>query len=212
MKVDIGPYNRWIGPYQIADLLKCRWIDDDRAHNIGTWLHEKTPLSAICNWIDSKKKRKIKIHIDNYDIWSADYTLALIIHPVLVKLKERQNGAGHVDDEDVPEELRSTSAPELTEEEKNTGHTDANYFKRWNYVLGEMIHAFECTIDEDWEDQFHTGEFDHQWIKIEGTDLTEMVKGPNDTHKWDQEAEKKAWDRRKNGLRLFAKYYHSLWD
>jgi len=40
----------------------------------------------------------------------------------------------------------------------------------------------------------------------------EMKRGPNDTWKVDHEAMKAAWDRRKNGLRLFGKYYHGLWD
>jgi hypothetical protein len=35
-----------------------------------------------------KATRKIKVHIDNFDCWNLDDTLALIIHPALVRFKE----------------------------------------------------------------------------------------------------------------------------
>ncbi len=40
-----------------------------------------------------------------------DYTLSHIVVPMLKQLKETKHGAPFVDDEDVPEELKSTSAP-----------------------------------------------------------------------------------------------------
>jgi hypothetical protein len=84
------------------------------------------------------ENRKIDIRIDRYDVWSMDATLAMIIHPMLVMLKEVNHGTGLIDDEDVPEELRSTSVP-LKENEFDT---DDNFFARWDYVMDEMIWAF----------------------------------------------------------------------
>ena len=55
-------------------------------------------------------ERKIVIHIDDYDTWSMDHTLAPIIAPMLKQLKATKHGAPFVDDEDVPEHLRSTNA------------------------------------------------------------------------------------------------------
>jgi len=55
------------------------------------------------------KQRKISVQIDPWDTWSADHTLALIIAPVLQKMKDDKQGAPHVDDADVPEHLRSTA-------------------------------------------------------------------------------------------------------
>jgi hypothetical protein len=107
-----------------------------------------------------------------------DNTLALIILPMLRQLKDSKYGAPNVDDEDVPENLRSTSAPPKI----NKWDIDANHFKRWDYLLDEMIYAFECEVDPEWEDQFR-----------------------RDDHT-------KARERRINALRLFGKYYHSLWD
>ena len=52
-----------------------------------------------------RTNRKIEIRIDKYDVWGLDHTLALIIHPALVLLKEQKHGDPQVDDEDVPEEV-----------------------------------------------------------------------------------------------------------
>jgi hypothetical protein len=74
MKVNIGPYKGWTGPYQIADKIFF-WLDqhgiyddddprlkrwDYKAHDkLGNWL-ASTWVSDFCNWFDNKKKRKVK--------------------------------------------------------------------------------------------------------------------------------------------------------
>lgn len=223
MKIKIGPYTEWIGPYQIAEKLLF-WLDkyeDRRVHKFGKFLagpNNDSWLHKVCSWIESKKSRTVNIKIDKYDTWSMDHTLAMIIVPMLKQLKATQHGAPHVDDEDVPEELRSTCAPELTEEQKNCGGTDDNYFKRWEWVLDEMIWAFEQKIDDDADSQFWSGKSDIQWIPSEekdkyGDPLTyEMKRGPNDTRVFDKEGYEQWAKRKQNGFRLFGKYYEGLWD
>jgi hypothetical protein len=172
---------------------------------------------TVCRLVNKIKKRffkrKVVVHIDGYDIWSLDHTLALIILPSLKAVRDYKSGIPYVDDEDVPVGLRSTSAPELTEEDMSFGRVDANLENRWKYVLNEMIHAFECTLDEDWDDQFHKGNIDHKLVEevVGDNKLYRVERGPDHTHTFDIEAYKKAWARRMNGLRLFAKYYHALW-
>jgi len=157
---------------------------------------------------DISKERKIEVRIDNYDVWGLDHTLAYIIHPALLRLKEVKQGAPQVDDADVPEYLRSTSAPA----KENEWDTDDNFFERWDWVLDEMIWAFG-QINEDWEDQFHSGEHDILWEPVEGKeDLVEMKTGPKDTHVFDREGYEKHFERIKNGIQLFGKYYFALWD
>lgn len=227
MKVYIGPYTKWLGPYQLAEKIlfwKDKYHTDyataekhsEQIHALGKWLsgtdEKPSLLLRFCEWIQSKKKRKVDIYIDNYDCWSADTTLAMIIHPVLVKLKENKHGAPHVDDKDVPIELRSTSAPALTEEQKNCGTTDENWFKRWDYVLNEMIWTFEQHADPDWESQYNSGEIDFKSVKLEGSELYQLETGPNHTFKSDRKGINKHRARMKNGRRLFAKYYESFWD
>jgi hypothetical protein len=159
-------------------------------------------------WIDNLE-RKIKVRVDYYDVWSADHTLALIIHPVLLKLKEVKHGSPFVDNEDVPEHLRSIQVSER----ENKWDVDENYEARWNWVLDEMIWAFEqCTKEDNGEDQFYSGEVDLLFVKDEETGLSRVIDGPKSTFKIDSEGEKAHYARIKNGHRLFGKYYFGLWD
>ena len=245
MKVKIGKYKSWFGPYQLAEKIMF-WVPKekdeygiprtaDRVHKFGEWLahgsvrpepavgdvvewgedRPTTLISKFLSWIDSKKKRKISVHIDPWDTWNMETTLGYIVRPMLKQLRDKKHGAPWVDDEDVPEELRSTSARELTQDEKDTGHTDENHFKRWDWVMDEMIFAFESLqggANEDWEDQFTTGEYDYRFKKINEDGTSQMVHGPNHTAVTDWDARKAYAERVSNGFRLFGKYYQSLWD
>ena len=209
MKINIGPYKYWFGPYQLCALLKYVGVSESGRDNIA----EKISAKPF-DWFDKKfKKRKIIIRIDDYDTWSADHTLSLIIHPLLVKLKNEKGGAPYIDDEDAPENLRSTSA----KPKENEWDTDEFHFDRWDYVLDEMIFAFEKSIDNSWEEEFYSGKSDTEWkcINEDETDpekrLYEAVCGPNDTFKVDHDGIKKIQIRMQNGYRLFGKYYSHLW-
>lgn len=142
MKVKIGPYLNWIGPYQIGNLLKYFGVSQDTCHIYGEKLSNIPYLMNICEWIDERRKRKIKIKIDSYDIWNLDDTLSLIVVPLLRELKRLQHGAPSVDDEDVPDELKRNLSDSNLE-------VDSNWFKRWDYIIDEMIFAFEKVIEDD---------------------------------------------------------------
>lgn len=244
MKIKIGPYTNWFGPYQLAETL-CFWVkkvpdeygfprNPDWVHSFGEWLahgsirperkvgevyswDEERPTTWLYDfllWIDGKKKRKISIRIDRHDTWSMDHTLALIIVPMLKQLRATKHGSPFIDVEDVPEHLRpNPNRIKLSEDGKKVEHWDSDntVHLRWDWVLDEMIYAFDCATDDDWDSQFHTGDHDIQWEKMEDGN-SRMIHGSKDTFKTDKEAMKAAWDRRNNGRRLFAKYYHNLWD
>lgn len=164
--------------------------------------------SYTVNPIFARMKRKIKVKIHDYDVWGLDNTLAHIILPALKLLEEKKHGVPFTDREDAPADaIYDDDNPD--NDEYNSGYAP----KRWEYIIGEMMHAFECELNEDWEDQFHTGKIDMRWKKDdENSKFSTMYHGPNHTHVFNREEFDKAWDRRKNGLRLFAKYYHNLWD
>jgi hypothetical protein len=182
MKVYIGPYRDWIGPYQLADLLQHVGVSEDKCHEIGRWL-SKTWVDTACNWVHSKKKRKIKVRIDGYDIWSMDHTLGMIILPMLKLIRADNHGAGMIADDDVPEELKSTSAPPREHEHD----TDDFVFDRWNYALDQMIFSFESTQDDNvWEDKYFVNGFDREGYMAQQAIIA-------------------------NGFRLFGKYFQALW-
>lgn len=206
MNIYIGPYKNWVGPYQISDFLFKRVLGEDRAHKIGEWLAEKTPLEKICQAIYEKFDRKVKIKIHKYDTWNMDSTLALIVLPMLKQLQATKHGSALVDDEDVPEELRSTSAPP----KKNDWDTDDNLHRRWDWVMDQMIWSFE-QLNQDWEAQFHTGTSDFKFVS-RGDGTSEMVRGDKHNAHFDNDGYLAHSKRIDVGLRLFGKYYRGLWD
>ena len=239
MKVKIGKYTSWFGPYQLAETL-CFWAKDvedeygmkskpDWVHNFGEWLahgsvepepevgdvrswdreRHDTMLSKFLTWVHSKKQRKIQVHIDKYDTWGMDHTLAYIVLPMLKQLKATKHGAPQVDIDDVPKHLKPTKKA-LAAYNKD-GTTDEQFFERWDWVMSEMIFAFDSKVNDGWEDQFETGTSDIQWKTLEGG-MSEMIRGPNDTKVYDWEARKVYEARISNGFRLFGKYYQNLWD
>ena len=152
--------------------------------------------------------RKNEVKIEYHDTWSADWTIAQIAAPLLVQLQETKHGAPFVDDEDVPEELRSTScAPK-----ENEWDTDANWFKRWDYVLDEIIFAMQ-EVANDNENEPNMYEKIGDIVTEENPDGTftvvssgvkrieEMVDVNTQYH-----------ERVRNGCVLFGKYFMNLWS
>lgn len=185
MKVHIGPYKNWIGPWQIACAVffwvpkhienDARW--DVRLRDRFFDFLDDSFVRGICDWVHEQRKRKVVIKLDPYDTWSADYTLALIILPVLKQLRATKHGSAMVDDKDVPKHLRSTNAPP----KEHSFGVDENLHARWDWALDEMIWTFEQLTDPEDKDLFG-----------------------DETKKRDKRIE--------NGLRLFGKYYRGLWD
>jgi len=214
MKVNIGPYT--------SDLVTFRNLERKyeayRAKKLGIPFFEYEPVTkvdtAVENTVDflerlvlpvnrfwNSRKRKISVKVHDYDVWGADHTLALIIVPVLKKLKDEKHGSPHVDLEDVSDGICSIH-------------------ERWAWVLDEMIWAFEQHCDENWESQYvyNADQLDIlPSTKIEGTSYYTMniskQKDPSKPpYRRDEEAIKKHRERMINGRMLFAKYYEDLWD
>lgn len=200
MKVDIGPYLDYLGPYQLAQkILFFMDKESDRVHAFGAFL-DKPWLADFLQKRYDKRKRRIVVKIDKYDTWSADSTLAYIIHPLLVQLKEQSHGYFFVDDEDVPDELKSTSAP--PDEEHESGW-DSLAQARCTYALDQMIYSFS-RYNDDWESKF----FEHP--KESTADRDDIMARVAEI-KYDEEGLTKERAKIHNGIRLFGKYYNHLW-
>jgi hypothetical protein len=204
MKVKLGPYLDYWGPYQLAELLQKVGVSEDRCHNIGTWLSDHTPLGRVCQWLYDRRQRQISVQIDRWDTWSMDHTLSHIILPMLRQLQATKHGAPFVDDQDVPagQGLRSTEAPPKA----NEWDTDENHFKRWDWVLNEEIWAFEqiATYKDDGMDFYN---FDAHnglapWDEGYDSSLTQ----------YDRKGHEAYQARLTHALHLFGKYFRAHWD
>jgi len=221
MKVYISGYrDHWLSPYTILEkVFFWREIDYDEPV-IERWSNRLNPLCiAAQKFLDFVHPKINYVKIDRWDTWSMDHTLAHIILPMLKQLKEKQQGAGFVDDQDVPEGIGLRSTEALPKE--NEWDTDSNHFARWEWVMNEMIFAFECKIDDSWEDAFRQGEIDMLWVPVDvhGNEVPkgehkyyQMKDGPKNTYKCDYDGMKVVQNRIDNGFRLFGKYYQNLWD
>jgi hypothetical protein len=102
---------------------------------------------------------------------------------MLKQLKATKHGSPAVADKDVPKHLRSTVKPA-----KQDYETDGLWHERWDWVMDEMIWAFEQIVDDSNEGRY----FEDGTLDVEG---------------W------KAYNKRiDNGTRLFGVYYRGLWD
>ena len=218
MKVKIGKYLNWVGPYQIVDKLffwhekypgdnlAKRW--DYRLHDkIGPWL-ANTWVAPVCEWIHNKRKRTVKIKIHNYDVWNMSETLASIIIPMLKTLKEQKHGYPWSDHEDGPWYYRFQDY----KGEHNWDEKGSYSHGRWDWIMDEMIWTFEQIHDENSDDKYwlERGEIDWDAGEFDENNCKPIIWKKESRIDWD--GLQKHHDAMKNGLRLFGKYYENLWD
>jgi hypothetical protein len=217
MKVYIGPYHHWFAPFRWSKTLLRKWYGVD-GPRINLETYDKVNaiarkrfkwLRTIEEWVDARYKRKVQVRVDSYDTWGMDATLALIVLPMLKQLKATKQGSPSVDDSDVPDELKSTNAsPPMTAEQLAMGETDNNFHKRWEWVLNEMISAFEQIVNQDSDSEFYSDVDPAKPRDESGISFEEGMK----RGKFDMEGYT-AWQNRKTrGLTLFGKYFEGLWD
>lgn len=233
MKVYIGPYKKYYGVHAIVEAiffwqerfpsaeLESRW-DYVLSYKISDYLSDTWVSTFLQKINDLLPERKIKIKIHKYDSWNLDGTLAPIILPMLKQLRATKHGSGFIEMEDVPEYMRTTSTQNYdaqsvfefykmdSEQEENTKYS---VHHRYEWVLDEMIWAFEqFQPDVDWEDQY--------WITQPEMDFAERPEDEGASvipvrwkvqGKCDWVGRQAHQDRISNGLRLFGKYYQSLW-
>ena len=221
MKVWTSKYrSHWLSPYTILKRV-CFWEknDDvfyDHCNNhkaiYGRWVKILNPIcEALQKFLDKIHPRIEYVKIDYWDCWSLDHTLADIILPALKQLRNTKHGSPFVDDEDVPPHLQSEAYKKRKKKLNKRGfgnevHSiddeDSTLHDRWDWVLSEMIWAFEQKVDDESENKFwdHSGDRGMPW--------SEDYIPP----KCDWSGLKAHQERKSNGFRLFGKYYEALWD
>jgi hypothetical protein len=145
-------------------------------------------------------ERSVTVLIHDYDTWSLDHSLGLVALPMLKQLKKTKHGSPLVDLEDCPPHLafegkatHEHNQLDLFASEEHDNLVWENMHAKWDWVLDEMIFAFEhiCGDNEDWDSGLWKIDVD-EWPRPR----LRITTG----------------DRIQNGLRLFGKYYRGLWD
>ena len=136
----------------------------------------------------ARKNRAFHVRIDNHDVWNLDSTLANIIHPALIRLRERVPHFGYPTPYDETEACPDFSTQGSFEEILDR-EAESNYYETlWMDKLQKMIDAFAMIIDKD-----------EEYDKIMH-------------HRDDADAREEWWRKIEEGLTLFSKNYHGLWD
>jgi len=165
-------------------------------------------------------RRNINVQIEHFDTYSLDHTLALIILPALIQLKQTKHG--------VPSEFADVGGEDYVEQQSFDFYVETHDeaftkgVERWTEVLDKMIWAFQQLVEDDYDDLYHHGKMDMDWVKTDKTILNpvsgkveatwQMVdKNPNE-HWYDYEGHMLHEQRIQEGLELFGKYYRALWD
>ena len=109
----------------------------------------------ISKYYKNSPDRRINIDIERFDTWGLDNTLALIILPALIQLKETKQG--------VPHDFANAGGEDYIDQDsfdfyKET-HNDAfnEKIKEWDEILDKMIWSFQQLALENYDQQYHHG-------------------------------------------------------
>jgi hypothetical protein len=186
MKVYMSNYrNHWISPYRIAEKL-CFWREIDYDEPWVARFHAITEpiMSMFKRFLDTIHPNVDYVKIDRWDTWSMDYTLGLIILPMLKQLKASKHG----------------HPSNLTE-------------AQWNGILDKMIWSFGQVVEFYPDSQFWIVHPVIDWeapVKPDADGLRKIKwieKG-----KFDKRGYNKYNKQVNEGLALFGKHYRDLWD
>lgn len=159
----------------------------------------------IAKYPNKGPRRKINIQIQKFDTWSLDHTLAVIILPALLQLKEQKMGIpGSIAALAGGEEYSGQICFDFYEETRDEAFTEV--CKKWDEILDKIIWAFKQLAFDEYDDQYHHGVPKY---KIKNTYVIDT--NPSE-HWYDIVGHRLHEDRIQEGLNLFSEYYRSLWD
>jgi hypothetical protein len=165
--------------------------------------------------------QKVDIQIDPWDTWNMDATLAKIIYPMLIQLKNTKHGIPPEFVNDVGGEGWSDQESFDFYKESHDEHWNIAA-KRWDETLDKMIWSFGQVAYEDYDAQYHHGKAEYDWVdsdktypnpvtgKLEPT--YQMVDKNPGEHWYDHVGHQLHEQRIQEGFELFGKYFRNLWD
>jgi len=163
--------------------------------------------------------RKVNVQIDYEDTWGLDHTLAFIILPALIQLKQTVRG--------IPHDVADVGGNDWGMQDsfdfyKETHDESFNIAcDKWSEILNKMIWSFQQIAFDSYDSQYHHGEMDISWEPSEShlnpvsgkqEEFTQMVDKNPENHWYDSIGQQEHELRIQEGIDLFAKYFRNLWD
>jgi len=155
------------------------------------------------------KKSKVSVEIDHFDTYSLDYTLALIILPALIALKNSKQG--------IPIEFGDVggdqSSLQMCFDFYNESHGEAFEIgiEKWEEVLDKIIWSFQQIAEDNYSNLYHHGEEQFS-VKTNKEGNYELINLNPHGYWHDTEGHDLHESRIQEGLELFGKYYTTLWS
>ena len=164
--------------------------------------------------------QKVSVVIEEHDTWSLDHTLAYIIYPALLQLKATKHG--------VPNEFANVGGENHDSQDSFDFYKESHHdsfeegCKRWDETLDKMIWSFEQILKDNYDELYHHGKSEYDWVKTDKTfpnpitgkveETYQMVDKNPDQHWYDAVGHQLHEDKIQEGLELFGKYFQNLWD
>ena len=155
-------------------------------------------------------ERRIDIKIENFDTWNLDHSIAMILYPALLQLKEIKQG--------LPSEFAEVGGEDWSPQQcfdfysETTSACFALGEKRWDEVMDKMIWSFQQLCLANYDDKYHHGEMKIRWTEEDSQGLSTMIDENPTEHWYDNVGHQLHQDRIQEGLDLFARYYRNLGD
>lgn len=172
----------------------------------------------IRNFNKGPTERKIDVQIDKWDTYSLDHSIALIILPALIQLKQTKHGVPSKFIASVGSDTDANFSFDFIKEDENAVFDKG--CARWEETLDKMIWSFQQLVMDDYSDKYHHGKMSIGWkpIKLPNPvtgvveDMYEMVDKNPGEHWYDIDGHMMHEERIQEGIELFAKHYRDLWD
>lgn len=174
----------------------------------------------IGKFYKKSNKRKVTVQVDKFDTYSLDHTLALIILPALIQLKQTMHGVPTDFSEVGGEDYHDQTSFDFYKEDQQ--EMFEKRCQAWNETLDKMIWSFQQIALEDYDDLYHHGNPEYDWVKTDKQylnpitgkmeDTFQMVDKNPEEHWYDHVGHKLHEERIQKGLELFGKYFRNLWD
>ncbi len=174
----------------------------------------------IRNFNKGPTERKIDVQIDKWDTYSLDHSMALIILPALIQLKQTKHGVPSKFVASVGSDHDENFSFDFVKEDSNAVFDKG--CAQWEETLDKMIWSFQQLVMDEYSNKYHHGEMKVGW-KLSGHKFTnpltglqeetfEMVDENPGEHWYDIDGHMMHEERIQEGIDLFAKHYRDLWD